>query len=362
MRPSLVLPMLCVLAAMLLAGCAAPVRAPEPPPVAVSEETWWRIDRDILSAAEAATGPATAFAHKRMEAWRQRVTQRTEADFIPWFSSYWAQQWMTAKVAWYSLNAEPGSEAPTSRLAAYLQAQYHERVLAPVAAEIDPLAVIDQATRLYLFDLGGRLQEIPGRYGVPPVQFRQHLAGIAAIVPTAPGGPGASLQQLLADGELERSPAYVALLRQVRDSGPVAAAGLSKERISPVAARISESMVQRVAISGAASAVSSLVGGVAGSVISLGATGIGMMVHESGRGDVEAELRTVLNASTDEVWLLLMGDAASGVTAGVHRLAVQIDRSLVPSLEQPTMLVRPPEQRLLPDLPPPAAAGAGPGQ
>jgi hypothetical protein len=50
-----------------------------------------------------------------MERWKLLVRERAEADFIPWFSSYWTQQWLTAKVAWYKLGSDDATLALRDR-------------------------------------------------------------------------------------------------------------------------------------------------------------------------------------------------------------------------------------------------------
>lgn len=147
-----------------MAGCATQKRAPDPAPaIEVSDSVWWQVDRDIAVESQAANVTTKSFARRQMERWRLLVTQRAEADFIPWFSSYWTRQWLTAKVGWHRLAVEDGAEHPVGRMAAYLQAQYHDRVLAPVASEVDPASVMAQETKLYIQSLGGQLQTIPRR-------------------------------------------------------------------------------------------------------------------------------------------------------------------------------------------------------
>lgn len=344
-----------ILLTLLLAGCATPWRAQEVPalaPAEVAEETWWLVDSDIAAGALAATGPANELAHRCMARWRQRVDQQAASDFVPWFSSYWAQQWMTVKVAWYKLQAEEGGEPPVDRLAAYLQAQYYDRVLAPAAQEVDPDAVIAEATRLYVARLAAHLQALPGRYSLAPAQLTWRLHGIPAILPASPAAPGATLDQLVAAAGPESLPAYAALLRQVREDGGMAAAGLSNKRISPLARRVSEKMFERLAISGGTSAASALVGGVAGTIISIGAAGVGLALHEKDRGPIEAELRGILAEEMDELWRLLLDDRQNGVTAGIHRLAGQIEHSLQRTQVQPVVRNVPPAERPLAELPP----------
>lgn len=336
-----------------LTGCAAPQLVPEPepePPVAVSGETWQQIDCEIVIAARAASEPVQAFARRRMEDWRQLATQQAEVEFIPWFSSYWTQQWLSAKVAWYTLN-QNGGQPPVDRLSAYLQGQYHDRVLAPVAETVDPKALVGEATRRYVDELAGRLRRMPAHHGIPPSQFQQHLATIPAIVLAPPASHHAMLGQVLDGAYLASQPAYLALIRQYSEAGGVAGAGLSTQRISPLARRLSEKLLDRLAISGGSGAVSALVGGVAGSLISLGAAGIGLALHESERQEIERQLREILQVSMDDMWRILVDDPQTGVTAGVHYLVGRIEKICPTELVLPVRLDRPPEEIPLPALP-----------
>jgi hypothetical protein len=111
-----------------------PQRAPDPrPPVYIPESTWQQVDRDIVAASTAARRPAGNYARGSMKAWLASVRQRTEADFIPWYTGYWTQQWLAIKVAWYKMSAGQEEDPAVERLAAYLQEQYQEQVLGPVA-------------------------------------------------------------------------------------------------------------------------------------------------------------------------------------------------------------------------------------
>lgn len=338
-----------------LAGCAMPERAPEPAQSMqmpeITENVWRQVDSDIVSGAGDACGPAKRFARSQMDQWRLLVAQRAEADFIPWFSSYWTQQWLTTKVAWYKLNAAEGGDSPVSRLAAYLQAQYYDRVLAPATREVDPASVTAQATKLYLQQLGEKMQPIPQRYGVPLDQFQRRLKSIPAIVLVPPSAPSASLFQIVYADSLDSLPAYTALLRQISEARGDAGAGLSKTRISPVARRVSEKLVDRLSVSGGTGAASVLIGGIAGTVISLGAAGVGMVLHESERKAVETQLRETLGVAMDDMWQILVENPGAGVTAGIDYLFEQIEKSRPQTFAQPVSLERPPQEIALPDEP-----------
>lgn len=335
---------------MVLAGCATPDRAPgRTAPVAVPESTWWQVDHDIAAASIAATGPARNYALGSMESWRRQVQQRTDADFIPWFTGYWTQQWLAIKVAWYKLGSGEGSDPAVQGLARYLQEQYQERVLGAVAREIDPEEVRARATKLYVQILGEQLQGIPRRYGVALDQFDRRLREIPVIALAPPAAHSASLYQIVHADPIDRLPAYAALIADIRKAAAGRESGLSDARISPVAKQASERLVARLATSGGASAAAAVVGGVAGLVISLGATGIGAIAHAKERPAIEAQLRENLNAALDDMCRSLIDDPATGVMAGIHYLSEQIAGSLGKTFVQPVEFAPVPQEVPLSD-------------
>ena len=325
-----------ILLIVALAGCAAPDRAPgRIPPVHVPDETWWQVDQDISAASLAAQGPARNYAGGYMESWRNRVHQRTNADFIPWFTGYWTQQWLAVKVAWYKLSIGEGEDPAVRQLAAYLQEQYNRRVLDPVAREVDPEALRVRATALYIRLLAEQIQGIPRRYGIPPEQFDRRIGNIPAIALAPHAVHGASLYQIVHADPIAGLPAFVALIEQIRKNAGGPGTGPLDARISPAAKRVSEKLMAKLAISGGASAAAAAVGGVAGMVISLGAAGFGVIAHESERSEMEAQLREDLNAAEEDMWYSLMEDPAVGVMAGVNHIAGQIERSVARVLTRP---------------------------
>ncbi|HLO62449.1 MAG TPA: hypothetical protein VK165_05730 [Azonexus sp.] len=347
--------LLCLALMLALAGCATqpPAPPPAPPPVPIPEQVWQQVDQEILGEAVTAKAQATNFARRQMERWRQLAADRAETDFIPWFSSYTTQQWLTVKVAWYKLNAGDGDNPPEDRLAAYLQEQYYERVLAPAAREVDPVALVGQSTKLFTQHLRQGLRPIPSRHGIPEASFAERLKGIRAIT-LSPPAPSASLRDIVSADPIDTLPAYLALLKRIREAGNSDGVGLSKTRISPVARRISEKLLNRLAISGGASATSTLIGGVVGSVISVGAVALGVLWHEAKRQDIEIALRETLNAAQDDMWKILMDDPDSAVSAGIYHIVENIDGSLPQTVSHAMTLDAPPQAIPLPDLPVPA--------
>lgn len=345
--------LLCIALMLTLAGCATQPLPPPPPapsPMQVPEEIWQQVDRDIHDESVAARDLATNFARRQMERWRQLAADRAETDFIPWLSSYVTQQWLTVKVAWYTLSAGDGDTPPTERLAAYMQEQYYERVLAPVAREIDPVPLLGQSTKRFTQHLRQHLRTIPPRYAIPEDQFTEHLKGIRAIALIASPAHSASLHDIVHSDPIDALPAYIALLQRIRDASNSDGVGLSKTRISPVARRISEKLLNQLAISGGASAASALVRGAAGSVISLGAAALGAIWHQGKRQDIEIALRETLDAAMEDMWTILMDDPDSSVSAGIYHIFEQIDGSLPQTFTHPMTLDTPPQAIPLPGM------------
>ena len=91
-----------------LFSCSRAGGAPPEPLVHVKPATWRAIDEQILDASVCARHESEAYARVAMDDWRLRVRQRTEDVFIPWYSSYWTQQWMATRVGWYKLQYTEG--------------------------------------------------------------------------------------------------------------------------------------------------------------------------------------------------------------------------------------------------------------
>lgn len=331
MSPRILL-LLCLVLA--LGACAGKPPPAPPPPAVLNPATWQRIDQDLIDASAGAAGSANDYARRSMRVWKEQVQQRTESDFIPWFTGYWTQQWLTLKVAWYKLDSGEGREPAEKRLALYLQEQYHNRVIDPVAEQINPEAIRDRACELYVQLLGQQLPAIIQRYNAPPEQFSQRLNRIPAIALGPPPARDASLYELLRAKSLDQQPAWLALrehLHQQAAKGP----GKTDVGLSSVANRASEKLGATLAPRGIASAVASAVGKVAGAMISVAAAGYGMVTHDREHPEMVEQLRVILNVALNQEWQELMENRQSGAMAGVYYLSGQVEGSLLASAQRP---------------------------
>lgn len=246
---------------VVLAGCVTPARAPVPaPPVVVSQSTWQQVDREIVAASQSATEQAKIYSRGAMDYWRTRVYQLTEENFIPWFSSYWTQEWLSVKVSWYSLSAKGEQDASVKRLAAYLLEEYQQRVLAPVAVEIDPDQILSLAMAFYVDILQEELQRISQRHGVPMAQLNGRIQKIPAIALGPPPARNASLYQVVHTQPLNTLPAYAALIDKIHKAGGDKGVENTDTAMAPVARRASKRIEAEMAPRGAASAVAAAAG------------------------------------------------------------------------------------------------------
>jgi len=332
--------LLCLLLA--LGGCASKRPSAPPPPAVLTPAAWQRIDQELIDASVGAAGSANDYARRSMRVWKEQVQQRTESDFIPWFTGYWTQQWLTLKVAWYKLDSGEGREPAEKRLALYLQEQYHARVIEPVAEQINPEGIRDRACELYL-------------HNAPPEQFSQRLNRIPVIALGPPDARNASLYQLLRAKSLDQQPAWQAMrqhLHQQASKGP----GKTDVGLNSVATQASEKLGATLAPRGIASAVASAVGKVAGAMISIAAAGYGMMTHDREQPQMVEQLRVILNVALNQEWQELMENRQSGAMAGVYYLSGQVEDSLLASaprpVEQPVQQVKQQQAPLIIRLPP----------
>ncbi|EIK95490.1 hypothetical protein PMM47T1_16915 [Pseudomonas sp. M47T1] len=304
---------LIVVLTLLLTACAGHRPLPAAP---VSAATWQQVDGQILQASSDAREQARVFARGSMDHWRVRVYQQTEEVFIPWFDSYWTQEWLSMRVSWYTLSSGQDKTESARRLEAYLQEQYHNRVLAPVAVDIEPNAIAVQATDFYVQLLGAQLAAIGQQHQLPANQYAQHLQGIVVL-------GTATLQQITHTQPPTQVPDYAALVQRLHAGDQAAPAGLAE-----VAKATNSKLQGQMSSRGAGGFAAAVAGKIVGPLISLGMAGVRAIIHAGERPDSEALLRKSLGTAFDQAWLKVLSDPNGGVMAGVYRLADSLEVQL----------------------------------
>jgi hypothetical protein len=291
----------------------------------VQPETLRAIDERILTASVHARHESEAYARIVMAEWQWRVRQRTYGVFIPWYSSYGTQQWISTKVAWYKLMDSEGEATPEERLVSYLQEQFYEQVLTPVSSFVDPQTVMEDTAVYYLRELKGQLDRLPLEYHIPVAAFNQHLESIPAIVVKRVPRQEESLYQVLQAADLSSLPAYDALLEEIAAVNDATNPTPSPDRLQIVAKRAVTKLLDSMALRGGATTASTIVGGFWGLVISAGSAAYGFMEHENDKPAMEAQLRENLDAALDLIWQDLVEDQRGGIAALMYRMSTQIE-------------------------------------
>lgn len=312
-----------------LAGCAHTPPSEPAPQIRIEPERWRAIDQRILAASACAQQEAEAYARVTLEEWRQRVRQRIEDVFIPWYASYWTQQWIATKVAWYQMQYAEGEPAPEERLVGYLQEQFRVQVLEPVSEFVDPRAVLDQTADLYRLELKGRVEPLSFEYGIPVDAFNRHLETVPAIVVSTDAQLNASLRDVLDSADLAALPAYRTLRTQPSGRNGNAEPALATDNLDRVAERAVTRLVGTLPLRVGATAASTLVGGFWGLIISAGSAVWSVTEHEQDRQALEAQLRENLDAALEVMWRDLVEDRKTGVSAVVQHISGQIETALV---------------------------------
>jgi hypothetical protein len=285
----------------------------------VPAATWELLGTEVPALATAAAQATSDYARTALDCWLERVRARTEADFIPWATSYWTHEWLALKLAWYRADDSSDERAALARLSDYLRDRYRSKVLEPVARDIDPLQIMDQASGLYASRLAAGLDELRERHGVPQQQFRTWLNGFAAIA----SPPGASLRDLVEAETVTRLAAYQALTASIRraDHGTGFAGGHAA--LQSVAQSTAERLSTTLAVRGGAAA-SSLLGGVPGALFGLGISAWDATDYEQERPALEAALRSDLDAALRWAQWSLLNDREHGVLAPMAHIADQL--------------------------------------
>lgn len=320
--------LLIAISIVILNGCShvpKPVMTKLAPLYYVPAETWKAIDEQIYRASVSAKHESVSYALIAMNNWRRQVRRHTEEVFIPWYSSYWTQQGLSTRIAWYKMQYSEGEVSPEERMADYLQNEFFEQVLEPVSDNIDPHAVMKMASMIYLRELNYHLLKLPHKYNIPVEVFEHHLKFIPAIdVPALPIYE-ASLYEVLNTRQLSELPAFKRLLAKINIYNEDQGQSSSKTALDRVARKAVIRLVDQLEVRSSAAVASMLVGGYVGIIISAGSATWSVTEHVGDKPEMESQMRNSLDLMLEEMWRDMVKDKHTGVTAIVHHMSNQIE-------------------------------------
>jgi len=323
-----------------LAGCAS--RSPTPFPVEpippLLPDTWRAIKEEIWTASTLAQAEAELYTRQAMQEWMVRVREKTENEFVPWYSGYWAQQWIGIKAGWYEMGREDGDAPVEDYLVEYMQEKFDELVLQPAGMQADPQTITEQAAALYVRLLSEQLRCLPKVQAVPPRSLRKKLEQIPLI--TLSGSPpgDVSLSQAFDHDDLAGVPAYDQLIARANSVGNPESSSMKEERLQVVAEDSFTRLVAELPVRAGGSAAALVVGEALGLFISVGVAVWSAISHDQKQPEIESKLREALDVGLDNMWQTLMEDPELGVLFPVNHMSEQIETGLFPAYETEPVL------------------------
>jgi hypothetical protein len=322
-----------VLVLTVLAGCAGiEPEAPRSPEATqpVDPVVWRLVDDRLWTASLAARREALLYAKRALDGWMDRVRGRTETEFIPWYTSFATQQWLSFKSGWYAMSQSNEGPTPAERLTRYLQREYYARVLEPISGEINPRVIMERAALGYLSEMRREIREVRREFQLPAQALDRRLDRVPAIRLAAQPPKEASLGDLVdaEAGDATTNPAFRALVSKVRlDEGGDATA-LGDHDFVPVTPDSAQALAERFGVRGGASAAALAAGGFGGLLISVGISAWQAMEHEQDKPAMAAELRKNLNRAMTGLRHDLLINPSSGIMSAVNHMGSRIENAL----------------------------------
>ena len=300
---------------------------PVPP---IAPEKWQEIQEDLWSASCLARSEAVAYTQQAMTEWMGRVREKTDSEFIPWYTSYWAQQWIGFKVGWYKMSRDEDEPSIEEYLVEYIREEYYELVLEPVNEISNPQQITEQAAALYISLLAEQLQRLPAMHRVSVRSLRKKLEPITLVSISASGQKGLSLSLLLERNNLNGMPAYDALLTHADSVATRENSSPGRDNLQIVVDDTVARMVADLSLRAGGAAASMVLGPSLGLIFSAGITAFSISSHEQEKPEIERQLRQALEAGLKSLWQRLMEDPVLGVLLPINHMSSQIEILLFP--------------------------------
>jgi hypothetical protein len=294
---------------------------------------WHEVDAAVVGALKSAHTQAEDLAKARLEEWTGALQKRIDEAFIPWYFSYWQQQWIGLKTIGYWLADSEVVEkivgeqpSMAERITEEIQAEFSKRVLRPPIAQLQMERIAEDVISVFVVALQKHLVAIPEQYRIPQAAWDRYLEDMAVLTSHVEGKRHVALSLKAAVG-------FVA-------AGATVAAVQVTQLLQPVIARIGTKMTTKAAAEGtrkAAATVATKTGGkVAGKVGGkfLGAiVGVGVIVwdvwdHQQTKQIESPILRQNLADYLSELQQSLLYEPETGLMTIVRGLEANIVGSL----------------------------------
>ena len=334
-RPSRFSGALLAILVVALIGCGSRVPAPTVAEAIapIPADAWREIKEGIWTASALAQAEADTYAGQAMREWMARVRERVDADFIPWYSGYWTQQWIGIKASWYEMNREDGDGSVERYVAQYLLEAFHDLVLEPAAVPSNPQTISSEAAAIYVRLLSQQLQCMPRLHAVPTRSLRRSLSQIPLITLSGSDPANAMLSEVLDRGDLAGTAAYDALISRWEPVGGALESASGKRHLDAVAEDSVSQYFADLPLRAGGGAAATVVGEALGLFISAGVAAWSAVTHDQEKPAIESALKEALDAGLQDMWHGLMEDPERGVLYPVRHMSGQVESGLFPVRE-----------------------------
>ena len=328
------------IALFLLAGCVSkgPPSGPGEQVPPIPPDTWREVREEVWMASTRARDEAEEQARQAMHEWFTRVREKSENKFVPWYSSYWTQQWIGFKAGWYEMNGVEDQASVEDRLAAYLRERYYELVLEPAGRESDPRTISRKYAAEYVRLLSAQMAYLPDHHAISRPSLTKMMQRIPLIAGNETLSMSIPLSTLLMRSDLTGMPAYEALFDDQGSPDDGEKVSLENGQLKGVAEDTVARLVAELPVRAGSGTAALIVGEAVGLFISAGVTAWSAMSHERDKPEIESQLRAALDAGLEKMWRLLMEDPERGVLSPVNTMNRQLETALFPISEpEPAM-------------------------
>jgi len=163
-----------------------------PPPLekpVLMEIDWEGVNREVKDILLDARKRAEKLADEKLTAWISQLMTRVDDDFLEWYFSYWTQQGMGIRgllaQIWHWVDSDSPSAA--EKITEEVQQEFSNRVLRPKIAQLELERMINGVMNDYSTYLSSRMEKIPGKYKIKPVDWDRFLKDVAVITTNVSG-------------------------------------------------------------------------------------------------------------------------------------------------------------------------------
>lgn len=277
---------------------------------------WQDVDQHLIEAITQARQHTEEFIEPQISQWIDELMQRVDDDFLPWYFSYWNQQWLGLNglyhgtIHWLKLSQYTAQEQMTETV----QEEFATRVLRPEIAQLKIQHLAQKTVEYYINQLQTQLSAIPQKYDIPPAEWERYLDSIAVMTVRTEGNRGTALSLKALAGTTVAGAAILtkALAPMLKNVGAKVTAKLASKAAASIAAKTGAKVVAKVG------------GEFLGPIVAIGIIIWDVWDHANTKETGLPILRQNILDYFNELKTAIISDSEYGILAIIHQLEAQI--------------------------------------